>query len=56
MIPVETASAPLPQPLPTWGRGGGSSVGLGAALVVLLPPSPLWGGLGRGALGQGNNQ
>ena len=42
-------TTPLPRPLPTWGRGGDGFVGLGVVLAVLSPPSPLWGGLGRGA-------
>ena len=47
---VVSLTTPLPQPLPTWGRGGVGSVGVGAALAVLSPPSPLWGGLGWGAV------
>ena len=46
-VPLTT---PLPRPLPTRGRGGAGSVGPGSALALLSPPSPLWGGLGWGAV------
>jgi hypothetical protein len=53
---IEVSSpAPHPQPLPTRGRGGASSVGVGASGWHLGPPSPLWGGLGWGALGRGRD-
>ena len=48
-----SSPTPHPQPLPTRGRGGASSVGVGAGGGRLVPPSPLWGGLGWGALVEG---
>ena len=53
LIEVSSPGAPHPQPLPTRGRGGASSVGVGAGGGRLVPPSPLWGGLGWGALVEG---
>lgn len=44
---------PHPPPLPTRARGGAFSVGVGAGGARLGAPSPLWGGLGWGALGKG---
>jgi hypothetical protein len=50
---IEVASpAPRPPPLPTRGRGGAFSVGLRAGGGRRVPPSPLWGGMGWGALGK----
>ncbi len=50
---IEVSSpAPCPPPLPTRGRGGASTVGLGTGGGRRVPPSPLWGGLGWGALGK----
>ena len=46
--------APLPQPLPTRGRGGAWAGGVGTGGGSLGPPSPLWGGLGWGASGMGH--
>ena len=47
--------APHPRPLPTRGRGGASTVGLGTGGGRRVPPSPLWGGMGWGALGKGRD-
>ena len=47
--------APRPPPLPTRGRGGALSVGLCAGGGRRVPPSPLCGGLGWGALGKGRD-
>lgn len=54
---IEVSSPALhPQPLPTRGRGGASSVGVvGAGGGRLGAPSPLWGGLGWGAFGMGRD-
>ena len=50
---IEVSSpSPHPQPLPTRGRGGALSVGVGAGGGRRVPPSPLWGELGWGALGK----
>ncbi len=50
---IEVSSpAPHPQPLPTRGRGGAFSVGLCTGGGRRVPPSPLWGGMGWGALGK----
>ena len=46
---VEFLTTPLPRPLPTWGRGGCRPVRFCSVSARLAPPSPLWGGLGRGA-------
>ena len=43
-------TTPHPRPLPTWGRGGDGSGGGVAGGWRGAPPSPLWGGLGRGAV------
>ena len=47
-------TTPHPRPLPTWGRGGVGSLGWASASAVLSPPSPMWGGLGWGAVGPGD--
>jgi hypothetical protein len=50
---IEVSSpAPHPHPLPTRGRGGACSVDLDAGGGRRVPPSPLWGGMGWGALGK----
>ena len=46
---VEFRTTPLPRPLPTRGRGGYRPVRVCSVSARLAPPSPLWGGLGRGA-------
>jgi hypothetical protein len=50
-----SSPAPHPPPLPTRGRGGASSVDVGTGGGRLGAPSPLWGGLGWGALGKGRD-
>lgn len=50
---VPQAVAPHPQPLPTWGRGGTSTVGVGAGGGRLGTPSPSVGRVGVGGIGHG---
>jgi hypothetical protein len=50
-----SSPTPHPPPLPTRGRGGALSVGLCAGGGRRVPHSPLWGGLGWGALGKGRD-
>lgn len=52
---IEASTAPHPQPLPTRGRGGDDPVGGFDGDGRGVPPSPLWGGLGWGALGIGRD-
>ena len=54
---IEVSSPdPSPQPLPTRGRGGASPVGVGTGGGRFGAPSPLWGGMGWGALGKRTRQ
>ena len=45
-----SSTTPLPRPLPTWGREGDGSVGGGVGGGRGAAASPLWGGLGCGAV------
>lgn len=52
-------AAPLPQPLPTRGRGGARrpapspTAQVRSHRLTQASPSPLWGGMGRGAAPEG---